>query len=504
MKIFSSEQIPQIDRQTLIDETITEIDLMERASKALAGWLVTNYTPLSKIAVFAGPGNNGGDSLAVARILAGLGYRIEVYLPALGRKRSEASLINQERLKELSSVAVVELREGEELPVLKNYDLILDGLYGSGLSRPLEGFACDVIDLINRSGVEVISIDLPSGLFCDENQYNSGPIVRATVTLTLGFPKLSLFFSENEPYFGKWEVIRFGLSQKAIDGTATNQFYLDQEIVSPILKRRKMFSHKGSFGHGLLISGSKGKYGAAQLGAKGALRAGAGMVTVHLPEAAGFILQVALPESMTSLDPGEDFVTMLPEMTKYSAVAAGPGIGTVHATHKVVGQLIEQTDVPLVLDADALNILAQNPAWLKKLPSETILTPHPTEFDRLSGIVMKAEEERFFVAGEFARTYGVILILKGAHTRIFFPDGTVHFNSTGNPGMATAGSGDVLTGILLGLLCQGYTPREATLLGVFLHGRSADMRVASSSEESLLAGEIADYLGDAFASLKYK
>ena len=502
MKIFSSEQIAQIDRQTLIDEPIAEIDLMERASEALTDWLHAHYPPSCTVAVFGGPGNNGGDAIAVARMLAGLNYRVDLYLPQFGRKRSDASLINLARLKEISTVPVIELNEADAYPSLNRYDLVIDGLYGSGLSRPLEGFACDVIDLINRSVVEVVSIDLPSGLFCDENQYNSGPIVRATVTLTLEFPKRSLFFRENEQYFGRWEIIRFGLSQKAIDGTTTNQFYLDQEFVSPILKRRKMFSHKGSFGHGLLISGSKGKYGAAQLGAKGALRAGAGLVTVHLPETAGFILQVALPESMTSLDPGEDFLTMLPEMTKYSAVAAGPGIGTVHATHKVVGQLIEQTDVPLVLDADALNILAQNPAWLKKLPSETILTPHPTEFDRLSGIVLKGEEERFFVAGEFARSYGVILILKGAYTRIFFSDGTVYFNSTGNPGMATAGSGDVLTGILLGLLCQGYTPKEAALLGVFLHGRSADLRVASTSEESLLAGEIADYLGDAFASLK--
>lgn len=504
MKIFSREQIAQIDRQTLADEPIAEIDLMERASKAIADWLITYYPPVSKIAVIAGPGNNGGDALAVARILAGLGYRIDLYLPALGRRRSEASLINLERLKDLSTVPLYELNEGEALPPLGNHDLILDGLYGSGLTRPLEGFACTVIDWINNSGIEVVSIDIPSGLFCDENLYNTGGIVKATYTLSLGFPKLSLFFRDNEQWFGNWEVIRFGLSEKAICETHTNHFYLDQESVSPMLKRRKIFSHKGSYGHGLLISGSKGKYGAAQLAAKGALRAGAGLITVHLPESAGFILQVALPESMTSLDPGKDFITVLPDLSKYSALAAGPGIGTQTETQEVISQLIEKIKVPLVLDADALNILGLHPAWLKKLPSETILTPHPVEFDRLSGIAMKTEEERFVMAGEFARSYDVVLILKGAYTRIFFPDGTVSFNSTGNPGMATAGSGDVLTGILLGLLCQGYTPREAALLGVFLHGRSADLRVESSSEESLIAGEIADYLGDAFASLKWQ
>ncbi|MEI6274388.1 MAG: NAD(P)H-hydrate dehydratase [Prolixibacteraceae bacterium] len=502
MKIFSRDQISQIDRQTRNDEPIAEIDLMERASQALVEWLVTYYSPRTQIAVIAGPGNNGGDALAVARMLSGLGYRIDLFLPSLGRNRSGASLINIERLKETTSVPVMELKEGEELPVLDKYDLILDGLYGSGLSRQLEGFACILIDWINRSGVEVVSIDLPSGLLCDENLYNSGGIVKAAKTLTLEFPKLCLFFRENEPYLGSWEVIKFGLSEKAIQATKTDLFFLDKDSVSPMLKRRKLFSHKGSFGHGLLLSGSKGKYGAAQLAAKGALRAGAGLITVHLPEAAGFILQVALPESMTSLDHGNDYITALPELSNYSAVAAGPGIGTNVETQEVVRQLVEQIHVPLILDADALNILALHPDWLKKLASDTILTPHPVEFDRLSGIVMKTEEERFTMAGEFSRSYRVILILKGAYTRIFFPDGTVSFNSTGNPGMATAGSGDVLTGILLGLLCQGYPAQEAAVLGVYLHGLSADLRVKMTSEESLISSEIADYLGDAFSALK--
>ena len=504
MKIFSREQLALIDRRTITEEPVSEIDLMERASKALADWLVTYYAPSTKIAVFAGPGNNGGDALAVARILSGLNYSIDLYLPALGHKRSEASQINLERLKEMSKIPVIELNDQTEFPSLTHYNLLLDGLYGSGLNRPLEGYAALVIDWINQSGIEVVAIDLPSGLLCDENLYNFGSIIRATYTLTLQFPKLSLFFRENEPYFGNWEVISIGLSEKAIDETKTNLFFLDQESVSPILKRRKIFSHKGSYGHGLLLSGSKGKFGAAQLAAKGALRAGLGLLTTHLPESAGLILQIAVPESMISLDPGKDFITELPDLTKYTALAAGPGIGTKIETHDVVRQLIEQSNVSLVLDADALNILAENPAWLKKLSPDTILTPHPVEFDRLSGIVMKTEEERFVMAEEFVRSYGVILILKGAYTRLFFPDGTVCFNSTGNPGMATGGSGDVLTGILLGLLCQGYSTREAALLGVFLHGRSADLRVESSSEESLIASEIADYLGDAFASLKWE
>lgn len=502
MKIFSKEQLAQIDRRTIEEENIPETELMERASLALAGRIETYYPPSSKVAVVAGPGNNGGDALAVARILSGHYYTVDVYLPELGGTRTIASQIYLDRLRDGGKVRITELREQVDFPGLAEYDFILDGLYGSGLSRPLAGFAATVIGWINGSGKEVLSIDLPSGLMCDENRYNQGAILRATRTLTLEFPKLSLFFRENEPFFGNWTIVPFGLSPKAAEETATSMFFLDQESAAALLKHRKTFSHKGSYGHGLLIAGSKGKYGAAHLAARGSLRAGLGLLTVHLPESAGIMLGTALPEAMTSIDNGIGCVTELPELLRYSAIAAGPGIGMELQTQNVIGQLIEQSTVPTVLDADALNILAIHPEWLRKISTSTILTPHPVEFDRLSGIVVKTEEERFFMAREFAASYGVILVLKGAYTRIFFPEGTVSFNSTGNPGMATAGSGDVLTGILLGLLGQGYTPREAVLLGVFLHGRSADLRVKASSEESLIASEIADFLGEAFASIK--
>jgi len=502
MKIFSREQIAELDRQTKYLEPISEIDLMERASGALADWICVHYPVTTRIGVFAGPGNNGGDALAVARLLAGSGFSICVYLPELGSRRSESSLINLERIKKETEISIFELSEAADFPELKGFDLVLDGLYGAGLNRPLTGFACSVIDFINSLGVEVVAIDLPSGLQCDENMHLRGSIIRATRTLTLGFPKLALFFSENEQFFGRWTVIPFGLHEKAVEEMPSNYNLLELNEAAQMLKKRKIFAHKGSCGHGLLLSGSTGKIGAAQLGARGTLRAGAGLVTVHLPHSAGAMLQIALPEAMSSFDPDADSITALPDLKKYSAIAAGPGIGTAKQTQAVILELIEETNVPLALDADALNILAENPGWIKLLPAETILTPHPAEFDRLSGLVCKIEEERFRIAEQFSASYGIILILKGAFTRIIFPDGNVWFNSTGNPGMATAGSGDVLTGILLGMLCQGYTPREAALLGVFLHGLSADLRVKASSEESLIASEIADCLGDAFSTLK--
>lgn len=504
MKIFSREQLAQIDRQTRIEEPISEIDLMERASIALADWLMNHYSTSCGIAVIAGPGNNGGDALAVARILASNNFSVVVYLPVSGHKRSESCQINLDRLLDLQGINVVELTNSGDFPALSDFDLILDGLYGSGLNRPLDGFVGEVIEWLNRSGVEIVSIDLPSGLLCDDNQYNTGAKIKAAITLTLEFPKFSLLFRENEPFFGIWVIIPFGLNRRAIEDTPTNLFFLDQQVASGILKLRKRFSHKGNYGHGLLLAGSSGKFGAAQLAARGALHAGLGLLTTHAPGAAGTMLQVAVPESMTTTDPCDDHISILPDLTKFNAVAAGPGLGTHLETQSVIRKLIQQSSVPLVLDADALNILSANPDWLKKLPPETILTPHPVEFDRISGISSKTEEERFQTAVQFAASYRVILVLKGACTRIIFPSGIVFFNSTGNPGMATGGSGDVLTGILLGLLCQGYTPQEASLLGVFLHGRSADLRIASSSEESLTAGEIADYLGKAFGSIKLK
>jgi NAD(P)H-hydrate epimerase len=504
MKIFSRDQIALVDKLTIEMEPISEIDLMERASVALTQWIQIHYPDARHIAVVAGSGNNGGDALAVARLLCGPKCSVHVFLPEQGRPRSRSAQTNLDRLQDFESVRIFSPEDGSELPDLRGYSVLLDGLYGSGLNRPLKGFDAEVVEWINRSGIEVVSIDLPSGLFCDENLYNDGPVVKATTTLTLEFPKLALFFAENSMFFGRWVVIPIGLSRKAIADTQSDLFFVNQQDVKILLKPRKTFAHKGSYGHGLLIAGSSGKFGAAQLATRGALRAGTGLLTTHIPRSGSQMLQISVPESMTSVDPDPDFVTICPELAKYQAVAAGPGLGKEKATLAVIRNLISQSTVPLVLDADALNILAENPVMIKELPYETILTPHPAEFDRLSGIVLKREEERFVLAREFSRSYGVVLVLKGAFTRIFFPDGKVYFNSTGNPGMATGGCGDVLTGILLGLLCQGYSPLEAAVLGVFLHGRAGDLWVEQYSEESLLAGDLADSLGLAFRSLKSK
>ncbi|MCE1200139.1 MAG: NAD(P)H-hydrate dehydratase [Marinilabiliales bacterium] len=504
MKVFRREQLAALDRFTIEREPVAEIDLMERASMALADWLLSHRPVPCRIAFFAGMGNNGGDAMAVARMVAAKGYSAELFLPLISGKRTEASQINLDRIFDQGRVPVTTLSPGDTLPDLSGFDFLVDGLWGSGLNRPVTGFAAGIIEAMNGSGREIISIDLPSGLYCDENNARAGAVVCATHTLTLELPKLALFFAENERYFGRWHILPFGLHAASLAEMVTPFRYFDSHDARSLLKSRSLFAHKGSFGQALLLAGSKGKYGAALLAARAVLRSGAGLLTVHLPGEGVAALNVSLPEAMTSADNERDHLSLLPDITPFSGVAIGPGIGKDPSTLRLLVQLIREIRKPLVVDADGLNLLAEHPELLSELPAQTILTPHPGEFDRLAGLTSQNEEERLGVAITFATSYHIILVLKGAFTRVIFPDGSVSFNSTGNPGMATGGTGDVLTGIILGLLAQGYLPHDATRLGVFLHGLSADLQVASGSMESLLAGEIADGLVLAFAALKSK
>jgi len=502
MKLFTTAQIASLDRYTIENELITDIDLMERASLQISGWIINKFSNNNRIAVFAGPGNNGGDALAVSRLLSGKGYKIDLYLPDFGRELSPSSVINLKRLKDQGLAKIIILKEKDPLPDLIDYDLVIDGLYGSGLTRPLSGFSSHLVKHINYSGVTIISIDIPSGLMGEDNSQNDrDSIVKADCTLTLQFPKLSFLFSENEPYVGKWEVLPIGIHPDGIEKTETEWCFIDHETAVSLRKPRKKFSHKGTYGHALLVVGSYGKMGAAVLAAKACLRSGTGLVTVHLPESGVQIMQTAFPEAMVSVDQSETIITKIPSLDPYNAVGTGPGLGKAPETQIAFHNLLMKCKCPLVIDADGLNILSEKPEWLRLLPFGTILTPHPLEFARLSGKTSSGFE-MVNEAREFARTHQVYMILKGANTAIACPDGTCWFNSTGNPGMATGGSGDVLTGILTGLLAQGYSSLDAALLGVYIHGLSADLWVASSSVEALLAGDIVSNLGLAFASLK--
>ena len=502
MKIFSTQQIAVIDQFTIEQEPISDLDLMERASLQMTNWVVQNISNEKKLMFFAGPGNNGGDALAVARLLADLDYQCEMFVLDFGKGLKGAPAQNLIRLKEQRKVLVQMIASEDDLPVIEKEHVVLDGLFGSGLNRMLDGLPATIVERVNASGAKVVAIDIPSGLMGEDNSTNDRiRIVKAEHTLTLQFPKLSFFFPEHEALLGKVEVLPIGLHPQVMEETETPYCLLERELLTQKLIRRSKFSHKGTFGHALLIAGSYGKMGASVLAANACLRSGVGLLTAHLPHSGYPIMQTALPEAMCSIDPSDLMFTEFPPLDHFSAIGIGPALGVKPNSRRALKQLLEAKPGKIVLDADALNILSMHPEWLKLLPVEAILTPHPKEFERLVG-ESSDSYTRLQRQRDFAREYQVYVVLKGAHTSIATPDGMVYFNNTGNPGMATAGSGDVLTGIILGLLAQAYEPFDAALLGVWIHGVAGDLAAERSGYHAMIASDVIQSLGKAFLSLR--
>jgi NAD(P)H-hydrate epimerase len=499
MKVLPVEKIREADSYTIEHEPIANIDLMERAAAACSNWLIKNISKDRQLHIFCGTGNNGGDGFAIARILAFSGFTVSSYLIGDPEGMSSGCRINFARLKAPSPLI---LSGAAQFPDLSENDIVIDALFGNGLTRPVTGLAARVISHINSSGALVVAIDVPSGLFCDQSTValDHQAVVHADYTLTFSPPKQALFFPENDLFLGRWELIEIGLSKEFIDRQEIKNFTVEEPDCMKILKKRNKFAHKGNFGHALLICGSTGKSGAAVLAAKACLRAGPGLVTIHIPGSALSVLQTAVPEAMVSLDPDQNHFSGVPELSMYSAVATGPGMGTDQQTASAIKLLIQNATGPLILDADAINILAENKTWLGFLPKGCIFTPHPREFERLAG-KSSNHFDRNQLQRNFSFRHHCYVVLKGAHTAITDPEGRCFFNTTGNPGMATGGSGDVLTGILAGLLAQGYSPLETCILGVFIHGRAGDFALATQGFESLIAGDIINHMSKAFQSL---
>ena len=502
MKIFRCDQVRQIDAFTIRNEPVSSTDLMERAAGRIFEWYISRFDPSLPVKIFAGPGNNGGDGLAIARLLYKNKYQPEVYFVQISENTSEDWKINKNRLLNETDVPFRIISNSELIPVIGPRTIIIDAIFGSGLSRKAEGLACDVISRINRSRSVVISVDIPSGLFGEDNSENDpDAIVHANHTLSFRFPKLSFMFAENERYTGEWTVLPIGLHEEAIRNTETPYICLERSLIKPLLKTRKKFDHKGVFGHGLLAGGSYGKMGAVVLGARAALKTGIGLITCHIPSGGDVILQSAVPEAMVMHDDSEDIITGIGNTESFSAIGAGPGMGTGQLSQKAIHEMLLNCRIPMVIDADALNILSQNKDWLGIIPPGTILTPHPKEFERLAG-KSKNSYVRLDRQIRFSKDYNCIVVLKGAFTSITSPSGDVYFNSTGNPGMATAGSGDVLTGMILSLLAQGYEPLNAAITGVYLHGLAGDIAAEKSCQESLTAMDIIDEISSAFNRIK--
>lgn len=502
MKLFTTKQIAALDKYTIENEPISDIDLMERASLQITNWLVQRFSTEQKMIFFAGPGNNGGDALAIARQMADLDFFCEVYLIDLGRELKGSSAINRHRMELQQKVKISTIKTVNDFPKLSETDIILDGLFGSGLTRPLEGLVAEIVQKINDCQNKVISIDIPSGLMGEDNSENNAEnIIQAYFTLTFQFPKISFLFAENEKFVGEWEVLPIRLHPDGISQTETSYFFIEKEDIKHIIRKRSKFGHKGTYGHALLIAGSFGKMGAAVLASKSCLRSGVGLLTAQIPHLGYTIIQTAVPEAMASIDQHDYTFTEFPDLSQFSAIGVGPGIGQKSNTKKALCELLEKSQVPLVIDADALNILAENKTWLEKLPPNSILTPHPGEFKRLVGEFSNSYEN-IQKQLEFSNRYKVIVVLKGAFSSISTPDGKLYFNSTGNPGMATAGSGDVLTGIILGLLAQGIQPEKAAVAGVFVHGLAGDLAAKMKSQISLVAGDLIEFLGKAFLTIE--
>lgn len=498
MKIFNAESIRKIDTATCENQKINSIDLMERAAEAVVRELTARFLPSKRMVVIAGPGNNGGDALAVARLLIEQGYRdVEIYLFNVTGRLSHDCGEECKRLMAMDGINFTEVTHAFNPPKLGKNDVVIDGMFGSGLNKPLEGGFIAVARYINDSGAFVVSIDIPSGLFSEWNSHVMyRDVVHADLTLAFQLPRLSFFFSENYPILGEWKLLDIDLDEAKIKELPTNYLVIDSRNIVPLLHNRLPFTGKRDYGSALIFAGSTGLNGAAILCAQAALRSGAGLVTVHSSKRALNIMQISVPEAMFEPDRNDHCISDMHIHHKHQAVAVGPGIGTQNVTIDALEFLLRNCPSPLILDADALNCISRRPSMLTILPAKTIITPHIGEFDRLFG-EQRNSEERLKTAISMARQYNIIIVLKGHHTAVVRPTGRVYFNITGNPGMATAGSGDVLTGIITSFLAQGYNPEYAATIGVYIHGLAGDMAAEEVGEFGLVASDISKYAGRA-------
>lgn len=508
MKIFKATQIRAADQFTIQNKPISSIDLMETAARVSSEWLGKKFDSRHYFIVFCGVGNNGGDGLAIARMLHHKGYNLECYVLYFSKKTSPDFESNKKRLVELA-IPFQEIStpfECQEVLQRLNkkcmrgaYPIVfIDAILGSGLNRAVDGQLAELIQGMNCLQKITVAIDIPSGLFSEGQQ--CAYAIQANYTLSFELPKLAFFLPQNDSFVGEWQLLPIGISAEFIAKEKTSYYYLQKEDIQPLVKKRAKFSHKGSYGHCWVVAGMLGKMGAAILCAKAALRAGAGLVSLYIPQCGYTIAQSALPEVMVELGEENNFLCGKWQ-EKDGVVALGCGLGLAEKTQDFVYSVLTNTTNPMVIDADALNILAKDPSWFLKIPQGSILTPHPKEFQRLVG-PYDNDLQKIAKQKEFAKKYQVYLILKGAHSAIATPDGEVFFNSTGNAAMAKGGSGDMLTGMLAALLAQGYSSLNSCLLGVYLHGLCGDICVQKYATEAIIASDLIAGISDAWNFIK--
>jgi len=501
LKILSSSQLYETDTVTVKKGDISFLDLMEHVGDLCFQWIHNRLHGSSvAIQVFCGTGNNGGDGLVVARHLKQHGYNVNTYIINCDNKRSDTFLKNYERLKEIG-VWPEMITCKSELPEVTENDMVVDAIFGLGLSRSPEGLLKETIQFINTTNAYVLSIDFPSGLFSDKAVIDTESVIKAYHTLTFQTPKLAFLLPENRSYINTWDIIDISLDQEYLNTVESDYHLTSKADVVPMYQFREKFSHKGDYGHSLIIGGSFGKVGAVSLTSKAALIIGSGLVTAYVPKCAYQILQTSIPEVMVEVD-AENELHYFNSKVKATVIGIGVGLGTSTATAKGFAQFLKLNKKPLVIDADAINLLSKDKSLLKLVPENSILTPHPKEFERLVG-KWKDDYAKLKKLVALSKKYKIIIVLKGAYSAIAF-QGKVYFNTTGNPALATAGSGDVLTGIITGLIAQKYPSFEAAILGVYLHGRTSELAMTTKVFETFTASDCIDYLSEAYADLLKK
>jgi len=500
LKILTPAQIKALDAFTIQDGQIPSIDLMERACRAFTKWFTEYFDTQNTIGVVCGTGNNGGDGMGIARILKDLGYAITVWVVRGGVTESIDFKINVDKARQ-DGLAIIEIAgESDEVP-LEGCDVLVDAIFGSGLSRPPTGIYAHVIENMNRAKATRVAVDIPSGLMADAP--SPGPVVKAHYTVSFQLPKLTFFLPEYYTRVGTWVLVDIGLHKGFIKESKSSHFYLTQKDPRRILRDRSTFDHKGNYGHALVVAGSFGKMGAALLTARAAMRSGLGLLTARIPRCGYTVLQSGVPEAMVDVDNHEHCLSGSIELDHYTALGIGPGLGKSPETLAAFTRILNDFGKPMVIDADALNMISENRNLLPLVPEGSILTPHPGEFERLVG-KWQDDFDRLEKQKRLAAELRSVVILKGAFSSIADPNGRVFFNSTGNPGMATGGSGDVLTGIITGLMAQRYESLQAAQLGVYLHGLSGDLAASEMGINSLIATDLVDFLSPAFRRIRGK
>ena len=485
MKILTAEQTKILDFATIDEQNLKSIDLMERAADTFVSWFKeTSHN--KNVSIFCGLGDNGGDGLAIGRLLHYYGYLVTVYIVKFSNKTSKDFDYNLKRCKS-DRIDIIELNKDEPFFHFDNQSVAIDAILGSGINRSVEGWLKEMVKHINESFETIYSVDISSGTFPDS--HTAGTSILPTATCTFELPKLAFLFPENEKRIGEWYVQPINSSQETLYLLDTPYHYLTPDFIQSLKKKRNKFAHKGTFGHALMICGSYGMMGAALLSARACLRTGCGLVSLHIPKSGYEIAQIGLPEAMVSIDDNNEVFSNIENISKYNAIGIGCGLGKHFLTKGAVLRLLQKTEVPLVIDADALNIIAEE-EWLSMIPKGSILTPHVKEFERLFGKTSN-DFERNHLHRLKAQELELNIVLKGAHTDICTADGNCYFNSTGNPGMATAGSGDVLTGMITSLVAQGYSTKEAAILGVYFHGQAGDFALEKYKSASyIIASDI--------------